>query len=110
MKGFKVNFLNVLAFMVVFCSFAFFMWVVWQNYKDTNNYLSQILTAIIAMNMLILNFFFGSSKSSQTKDDTIASMQNNILNPPPTTVKADTVNADKVETVNTNTTNIKDNV
>jgi len=66
-----------------------------------------ILGAVVTAMNTSINWRFGSSKGSQTKDETIKSLQgvaNNNDNP---IIKTDVVNTDNVDTVNTNTTNIK---
>lgn len=57
-----------------------------------------------AVMMAIVMYYYGSSQSSSKKDETIRSLQDTANNKP--TVAADVVNAETVETVNTNTTTV----
>lgn len=76
-KLININFINALAITVVIGSFIFFFYCIIRQPKEVA-YLSQIITAIISMNTLILGFYYGSSKSSMNKDATIKSMQETI--------------------------------
>jgi hypothetical protein len=94
----KPNFSNILAILFVAFSFPFFVWVIYQSYKGhtESNYTSQVLTAIIAIDMAIFNFYFGSSQSSRNKDETIKTLAT-----PTPPIKAEVVNTENIETVNT---------
>ncbi len=106
----KTTFMDRLAASIILGSFIFYGFILWfyvQNKLGESNYISQILTALIALDSLVLAYYFGSSKSSASKDATIKSMQENAANPNlvDTTIKADVVNTDNIDTVNTNTVN-----
>lgn len=100
----KINFLNALTLVTVVCTFIYFTYVtfLYVNGKlPDNSYISQILTTIIAIVLMIFNYHFGSSKSSKDKDETIKTMQSDNKDK----ITVDTVNTDNIETVNTKTVN-----
>lgn len=76
-KGFfsetKFSFPNFLAAIVIISCFVYFFWI--SNTKhETNNNVGEIKTACIALVTMVLQYFFGSSKSSTRKDETISQM------------------------------------
>ena len=102
----KPGFMDILAIVVILLSFSYFFSVYYsRNVSSDSNFTTQIVTAVIAMDMLILSYYFGNSKSSANKDATIL-QQAQTANTIPTTVKAETVNADNVEVVNSTNTNV----
>lgn len=98
----RTSFENTLLLIIILLSFAFLGYA----YYFTNDatMAGMILQAVIFSLTTVLNWKYGSSKSSSTKDDTIKSMQESAANAP-TTIKAEQVTAENIETVNTNTVN-----
>lgn len=99
-----IKFENVLLLVIILLSFTFLGYAYYVTSDSTMR--GVILGAVITALNTSINWRFGSSKSSQTKDEAIKTLQVAAANIPQTTIKTDTVNADNVDTVNTNTTNI----
>lgn len=61
---------------LAFLTFAMFAWSMWRssNMKDQAQY-GQLIDVLRNVFLLIVGFYFGSSRSSQAKDGVIASMQ-----------------------------------
>lgn len=93
---------NRILVLIICLSFAFLLFAYITNEDLTVRV--QIITAVIAILGIAVNWRFGSSKSSANKDETIKSLQAAQSQQP--TVVADTVQTDNVETINTNTTNV----
>lgn len=74
----KINFNNLLALCILCVCFSYFFWISGSKVPETNHNIGEIKTAMISIVMLIVGFYFGSSKSSSKKDDTIQQMQNNL--------------------------------
>lgn len=102
----KISFMDIIGLIVLLLSFCYFFTVYFNNNVEADsNFTTQIVTAVIAMDMLILSYYFGNSKSSANKDATILEQAQTANGG--TTVKAETVNTDNVEIVNT--TQLKEN-
>lgn len=99
-----LRFENALLLIIILLSFIFLSYAYYVTTDATMR--GVILGAVITAMNTSINWRFGSSKSSQTKDDTIKSLQtvNRDIEP---TIKADVVNTDNVETVNTQNINTK---
>jgi hypothetical protein len=91
---------NILVLIIALC-FSFLFYAYYTSTDATVRV--QILTAVLAILVTVVNWKYGSSKSSANKDETIRALQEDINKP---TVKADTVNAENVENVTTTTTNV----
>lgn len=74
--GLKVNFINVVALLLLTACISYFFWI--SGIKSENHNIGEIKTALINVVMLIVGYYFGSSKSSAKKDDTINTMQDTI--------------------------------
>lgn len=61
----------ILAYMVVFASFAYFFITYYNGNAQSD---PQVIIAIVAALTQVLNYFFGSSQSNIKKDETIANM------------------------------------
>ena len=111
MKKEQWGFREILTLIIVMLSFIYFAFVLFVPVSAT--YVSQIITAIVAMIATVFGFHYGSSTSSQKKDEIIAKMQSDanppviVANAESVTTKADVVNTNNVETLNTQTTNVK---
>lgn len=107
----KTNFIDKLAAIVIAISFIFYGAILYFYIQHKglgeSNYLSQILTAVISMDTLVLAYYFGSSKSSANKDATIKSLQDNVVNPNSgdVTINTDKVTSDTIKTDNIDTVN-----
>lgn len=73
----KFNFVNLLAVVVLLICASYFFWISIPPKMEVNENrnIGEIKTAFIAAFMLVLNYFFGSSKSSASKDVKIDEMQ-----------------------------------
>lgn len=91
---------NILVLIIVFC-FAFIFYAYYTAADDTIRV--QIITAVLTILGVVVNWRYGSSKSSSNKDETIRALQEDMNKP---TVNADTVNAENVENLTTTTTNV----
>lgn len=108
-KNFQ-GFQNILAIIIIVFSFSFFMWIIhiYSSQKlPESNIISQILSTVVVLASLVCSYYFGSSKTSAAKDDTINKMQSQQNTP--TTIntdvmnnKVDTIKTDNIETVSTN--------
>lgn len=96
----KLKFDNTLLLTIILLSFAFLGYAYYVTTDDTMR--GVILGAVISSLTTVLNWKFGSSKSSANKDETIKHLQNTANT---TTVKTDNVNTENIETVNANTVN-----
>lgn len=70
MKEIKINLKIILSVTTLVLSFAYFFIMLCFNKKSD----AQIITAIVALNMTVFNFEFGSSAGSVAKDKTIQNM------------------------------------
>lgn len=105
-KSKKPSFMDIMAITVLILSFVYFFVVYFfKNPIADSNFTTQIVTAVIAMDMLVLSFYYGSTKASANKDATILeqAQANNQQ-----TVKAEVVNTENIETVNTSQVNEKE--
>jgi preprotein translocase subunit YajC len=76
----KINFLNFFAFCIMGACIFYFFWISGTSKQEENRNIGEIKTAMIALVMLIANYFFGSSKSSSKKDETIQQMTDTANN------------------------------
>lgn len=95
----KLKFDNSLLLTIILLSFAFLGYAYYVTTDDTMR--GVILGAVISALTTVLNWKFGSSKSSANKDETIKHLQDNTH----TTVKTNNVNTENIETVNANVVN-----
>lgn len=102
MNKINIKFESVLIVVILLISYCFLSYAYYVTTDATMRGL--ILGAVITTLTTVINWKFGSSKSSAAKDETIKSLQEAINQP--SVVKAETVNADNVDTINTNTTNV----
>lgn len=88
---------NILILIITLC-FVFIFWA----YGTTEDLTVkvQIITAVLAILSITVNWRYGSSKSSMNKDETIKQLQEENKTP---TVKTDTLNAENIENVTANT-------
>ena len=70
MKEIKINLKIILSVITLVFSFIYFFIMLCFDKKSD----AQIITAIVALNMTVFNFEFGSSSSSLAKDKTIQNM------------------------------------
>lgn len=70
-------FQNILALIVICTDLAFFFWISYSDKATNNQHIGEIKTALIAATMLVLNYYFGSSRDSQRKGEVI----NQLLKP-----------------------------
>ena len=70
MKEIKINLKIILSVTTLVLSFAYFFIMLCFNKKSD----AQIITAIVALNMTVFNFEFGSSAGSVSKDKIIKNM------------------------------------
>lgn len=76
--GVKFNFQNFFAFLIVACCFCYFFWISGNKAATNNHNIGEIKTALISLVMLVVGYYFGSSKSSARKDEVISDMQQTI--------------------------------
>lgn len=71
-KSLKLNFANLLAFYVITLCMIWFFYVSSSHFPpELLKEVSDIKIALIGVTTLILGYYFGSSKSSKDKDDSI---------------------------------------
>ena len=78
----KFNFANFLAFSVVTACFVYFFWVSVPREQENRN-IGEIKTACISIITLILGYYYGSTKGSTKKDETIQQLSVNAATTTP---------------------------
>lgn len=71
----KDLFIMVLSIIVVIVCSAYFFWISGTGKATQNHNIGEVKTALIAALMLVLNYWFGSSRGSATKDETIKNLK-----------------------------------
>jgi heme/copper-type cytochrome/quinol oxidase subunit 4 len=72
-QSIKFNFPNFIAFCIVTACFVYFFWISGDKNSENHN-IGEIKTALISIVMLIVGYYFGNSKNSVKKDETIQTM------------------------------------
>lgn len=84
LENIKFNFPNFLAFCIVMGCFCYFFWVSSDKAALENHNVGEIKTAMIAIIMSIVGFYFGSSQSSKKDRETISeALTNKNINETP---------------------------
>lgn len=102
------SFINFMAVLVVSGCFVYFFWISIPPKMEINENrnIGEVKTVLIAAFMLVLGFYFGSSKAVQSKDTKIEELQQSATDIAAASLK--TKEETKVETINTE--NISGNV
>lgn len=77
-QGIRFNFPNFFAFLIVAACLSYFFWISGSTRASANHNIGEIKTALISIITLIVGYYFGSSKSSAKKDQTIQDMHETI--------------------------------
>jgi heme/copper-type cytochrome/quinol oxidase subunit 4 len=75
-EGMKYNFIDFFAF-IVFGACLYYLFFISEKTTLSTN-VAEIKTAVIAIMMIIANYYWGSSKASSKKDDSINTMAKTI--------------------------------
>lgn len=97
----NLKFENVLTLLIVLLTYIFLGYAYYVTTDATIR--GVILTAVIANAGLVLNWRYGSSKSSANKDATIQSLQENANQP---TIVAKTATVENAEVLNSEKTTV----
>jgi hypothetical protein len=69
------TFSNILALLIVTACFVYFFWISGPSKQSENRDIGEVKTAMISVLTLVIGYYFGSNKSSATKDNRIESLQ-----------------------------------
>lgn len=74
-----------LSLFIVLCAFVYFFWIskFFMNGKPSSTDISMIVMAIVVVLKDIISYWFGSSSSSKSKDETIKEMAIPTTTPTP---------------------------
>lgn len=76
LKSVKLQFLHILAILLVVLCFAYFFWISGKTHAEVENHnVGEIKTAMISFVTMVLGYFFGSSRSSAKKDEALSQKQ-----------------------------------